>query len=236
MTGSAAPREIRLLLVDDDPLVRSGLRMLFGGTPSLRIVAEAEDGADVPGLLDLHTIDVVLMDLRMPRVDGIAATRQVRARANAPRVLVLTTFDDDELLYGALEAGADGFLLKHTSPEEIVAAIEAVHAGDAVLSPSVTRRLMERVTAGAARPASERSVIVARLATLSGRELDVARAIAQGRSNAQIATDLHMSVATVKAHVTRLFAKLDVDNRVQLALLVHDADRDGRGAGLNAPG
>lgn len=150
MSVDAAPRVIRLLLVDDDPLVRSGLRMLFGGTPSLRIVAEAADGAEVPGLLDLHTIDVILMDLRMPRVDGIAATRQVVARANAPRILVLTTFDDDELLYGALEAGADGFLLKHTSPEQIVAAIEAVHAGDAVLSPSVTRRLVARVTGSAA--------------------------------------------------------------------------------------
>ena len=232
MSGDAAPQPIRLLLVDDDPLVRSGLRMLFGGTPSLRIVAEADDGADVPGLLDLHTIDVVLMDLRMPRVDGIAATRHVLSRANAPRVLVLTTFDDDELLYGALEAGADGFLLKHTSPEEIVAAIEAVHAGDAVLSPSVTRRLVARVTGANTRPASERSAVITRLATLTDREIDVARAIAQARSNAQIATDLHMSVATVKAHVTRLFAKLDVDNRVQLALLVHDADHDRGGTNL----
>ena len=235
MSDTVAPRAIRLLVVDDDPLVRSGLRMLFGGTPSLRIVAEAEDGADVPGLLDLHTIDVVLMDLRMPRADGIAATRHVLSRAHAPRVLVLTTFDDDDLLYGALEAGADGFLLKHTSPEEIVAAIEAVHAGEAVLSPSVTRRLVERVTGTNARPASERSAVIARLATLSDRELDVARAVAQGRSNAQVATDLHMSVATVKAHVTRLFAKLDVDNRVQLALLVHDADHERRPTKLGGP-
>ena len=224
MNDDVTARPIRLLVVDDDPLVRSGLRMLFGGTPSLHIVAEAEDGADVPGLLDLHTVDVVLMDLRMPRVDGIVATRQVLSRANAPRVLVLTTFDDDELLYGALDAGADGFLLKHTPPDEIVAAIAAVHAGDAVLSPSVTRRLMERVTGARTRLASDRSAVLARLATLTERERDVAREIARGRSNAQIAADLHMSVATVKAHVTRLFTKLDVDNRVQLALLIHDAD------------
>jgi DNA-binding NarL/FixJ family response regulator len=170
------------------------------------------------------------MDLRMPRVDGIAATRRVLSRVNPPRVLVLTTFDDDELVYGALEAGADGFLLKHTAPAQIVAAIEAVHAGDAVLSPSVTRRLVERVSGTNTQTAAERSAIAARLATLTDREVEVARAIAQARSNAQIATDLHMSVATVKAHVTRLFTKLDVDNRVQLALLVHDAER-GRGVG-----
>ena len=202
--------------------------MLLGGSASIRVVAEAEDGADVPGLLDLHTIDVVLMDLRMPRVDGIAATRQLVARANPPRVLVLTTFDDDELLFGALEAGADGFLLKHTPPAEIVAAIGAVHAGDAVLSPSVTRRLVARVAGDGARPESERAALAALVATLTERELDVARAIAQGRANAQIAADLHMSVATVKAHVTRLFAKLGADNRVQLALLVHDAERGTR--------
>jgi len=219
-------RPIRILLVDDDALVRSGLRMLLGGSAHIRVVAEARDGGEVAGLLDLHSIDVILMDLRMPRVDGITATRQVVASAHRPRVLVLTTFDDDELVFGALEAGADGFLLKHTPPAEIVAAIETVHAGDSVLSPGVTRRLVARVAGGSAgRPESECIAMRARLAELTERELEVAQEIARGCSNADIATNLHMSVATVKAHVTRLFAKLGADNRVQLALLVHDAQR-----------
>lgn len=215
---------VRVMLVDDDALVRSGLQLLLGNEATIRVVAEAADGADVPAQLDLHSVDVMLMDLRMPRVDGIEATRRVLQRPEPrPRVLVLTTFDDDELVLGALQAGADGFLLKHTAPTDIIAAIHAVHAGDAVLSPSITRSLVQQVSAGSAGDAAARATTTKRLADLTDREREVADAVARGASNADIAAELHMSVATVKAHITKLFAKLGVQNRVQLALLIHDA-------------
>ena len=215
---------VRVLLVDDDALVRSGLRMMLAGAERIEVVGEADDGRAVLGAVDLHRPDVVLMDIRMPQLDGIAATRLLRAQPDPPEVLVLTTFDADELVLRALHAGAAGFLLKDTPPAEIVRAIELVHAGEGMLSPAVTRRLIALV-AGESGAAERHADARDRLERLSAREHDVALAIGQGRANAEIAAELHMSVATVKAHVSHVLDKLDVDNRVQIALLVQDADR-----------
>jgi DNA-binding NarL/FixJ family response regulator len=217
---------IRVLLVDDDALVRSGLRMMLAGAPQLEVVAEAGDGREVLGAVDLHRPDVVLMDIRMPQLDGIAATRLLAAQPDPPAVLVLTTFDADELVLRALQAGASGFLLKDTAPAEIVRAIELVHAGDGMLSPAVTRRLISLVAGD-----SDAGVRTDRarnlLATLSPRERDVALAVGRGHANAEIAAALHLSVATVKGHVSRLLDKLEVDNRVQIALLVQESGAHG---------
>ena len=214
---------IRVLIVDDDALVRSGLRLMLAGTDNLQVVAEADDGRHVLEALDRHRPDVVLMDIRMPQVDGIAATRLLTAQPSPPAVLVLTTFDADELVLRALQAGAAGFLLKDTPPAEIVRAIELVHAGDGMLSPAVTRRLISLV-AGDSDAGARTENARTRMATLSPRERDVALAVGRGHANAEIAAALHLSVATVKAHVSRLLGKLDVDNRVQIALLVQDAN------------
>lgn len=213
---------IRVLLADDDPLVRSGLRMLLGGAGQVQVVGEARDGSEVLPAVDLHHPDVVLMDIRMPRLDGIAATRLLRTQPRPPQVIVLTTFDADELVLRALQAGAAGFLLKDAAPADIVAAIESVHAGDGSLSPAVAGRLISLV-AGNPDMAARQEQARLRLASLTPREHQVAAAIAEGHSNAAIAAQLHMSLATVKAHVSRLLAKLDAGNRVQIALLVHDA-------------
>ncbi len=208
---------IRVLIVDDDALVRTGLSMMLAGADDLRIVAEADDGDKVGALIAEHSPDVVLMDIRMPRVDGLAATEAVRARAGAPEVIILTTFDADDHVVRALRAGAGGFLLKDTPPADIINAIRRVVAGEPILSPSVTRRLIARVTEARHSPAREL------LADLSDREREVVVAIGQGKSNAQIGAELYMSVATVKAHVSRLLTKLGLNNRVQVALLAHDA-------------
>ncbi|TDD33558.1 response regulator transcription factor [Actinomadura sp. KC06] len=212
-------RPLRVLIVDDDALVRAGLSMMLDGTAGITVAGEAADGDEVPAAADAHAPDVVLMDLRMPRVDGITATRRLRSRTNPPEVVVLTTFDSDENILRALRAGASGFLLKDTPPEEIVHAVRRVAAGDPILSPRITRRLMDRaaVEAGAHQRAR------AALARLTPREHDVVLAIAQGRSNAEIAAELFMGVATVKAHVSSVLTKLDLDNRTQIALLAHDA-------------
>nr|WP_281381544.1 response regulator transcription factor [Conexibacter arvalis] len=210
------------MLVDDDALVRSGLRMMLAGAERIEVVGEADDGRGVLAAVDRHRPDVVLMDIRMPQLDGIAATRLLRAQPASPEVLVLTTFDADELVLQALRAGAAGFLLKDTPPREIVRAIELVAAGEAMVSPSVTRQLIALV-AGDGEAAARGERARKRLATLSPREREVADAVGRGRANAEIAAELHMSVATVKAHVSRLLAKLEVDNRVQIALLVQDA-------------
>jgi DNA-binding NarL/FixJ family response regulator len=214
-------RPTRVLVVDDDALVRAGLSMMLAGSDEVRVVGEAADGADVQAAVDSLTPDVVLMDIRMPRVDGLAATEALRSRARAPQVIVLTTFDADEHVLRALRAGAAGFLLKDTPPPEIVRAIRLVAAGEAMLSPAVTRRLIDHVADDglAGRQARAREL----LARLTDREREVAVAIGQGKSNAEIAAELYMSVATVKAHVTRLLQKLDLNNRVQIALLAHDA-------------
>ena len=177
--------------------------------------------------VDLHRPDVVLMDIRMPQLDGIAATRLLRAQPAPPAVLVLTTFDADELVLRALRAGAAGFLLKDTPPAEIVRAIELVHAGDGMLSPAVTRRLIALV-AGEGDAAAATRARASGSAALSAREREVALAVGRGLANAEIAAELHMSVATVKAHVSRLLVKLEVENRVQIALLVQDATNASR--------
>jgi DNA-binding NarL/FixJ family response regulator len=208
---------IRVLIVDDDALVRTGLSMMLAGAEDLRIVAEADDGDKVGALVAEHTPDVVLMDIRMPRMDGLAATEQIRGRDGAPEIIILTTFDADEHVVRALRAGAGGFLLKDTPPAEIINAIRRVAAGEPILSPSVTRRLIAQVTEVHRSPAREL------LGRLSDREREVVVAIGQGKSNAQIGAELYMSVATVKAHVSRLLTKLDLNNRVQVALLAHDA-------------
>jgi len=213
---------VRVLLVDDDALVRSGLRMMLAGAEQIEVVGEAEDGRGVLPAVDLLHPDVVLMDIRMPRLDGITATRLLHAQPRPPAVIVLTTFDADELVIRALQAGAAGFLLKDAAPADIVRAIESVHAGDGTLSPAIARRLIALV-AGDRGAATRREQARQRLASLTPREYQVATAVGEGRSNADIAAQLHMSPATVKAHVSRLLVKLGVDNRVQIALLVQDA-------------
>ena len=218
--GAAA--EIRVLLVDDDALVRAGLSMMLNGAGDLVIVGEAGDGDQVPAAVAKHRPDVVLMDLRMPRVDGITATRRLRgvpSSAPRPEVIVLTTFDADENVLGALRAGASGFLLKDAPPAEIATAIRRVAAGDPILSPTVTRRLMRRAVV----QENTREQALRQLAGLSPREREVVQAIAEGRTNAEIAAVLLMSVPTVKAHVTHILTKAGLANRTQIALLAHDA-------------
>ncbi len=211
---------VRVLVVDDDALVRAGLAMMLDGVHGITVVGEASDGDEVPDAISAHAPDVVLMDLRMPRVDGITALDRLRRRPHPPEVIVLTTFDTDENVLRAVRLGAGGFLLKDSPPDEIVGAVRRVAAGDPILSPNVTRRLMDRVATQAG--AYERARTT--LAVLSPRERDVVVAIAQGRTNAEIGVALQMSVATVKAHVTHILAKLAVTNRTQIALLAHDAD------------
>lgn len=210
---------IRVLVVDDDALVRSGLTMMLDGADGLTVVGEAGDGDQVPAALDAHPTDVVLMDIRMPRVNGIAATQRVRARAHPPEVIVLTTFDTDENVLRALRAGASGFLLKDSPPREIAEAVRRVAAGEPILSPRITRRLMDRAATDAG--AYDRANTALR--ALSVREHEVAVAVGEGHTNAEIAERLHLSVATVKAHITRILTKLGLGNRTQIALLVHDA-------------
>jgi DNA-binding NarL/FixJ family response regulator len=217
---------IRVLLVDDDALVRTGLRLMFGGAPDIEVVGEAADGADVADAVGRLAPDVVLMDVRMPVLDGIAATRAVTARSgDRPEVIVLTTFDADATVLEALRAGAAGFLVKHTPPERIVDAVRRAAAGEPVLSPTVARTLIDHVAAGGDRPGFDRRHRAReRLASLSEREREVAAAVAEGRSNAEIAERLFMSVGTVKAHISSALTKLGIDNRIQLALLSHDAE------------
>jgi DNA-binding NarL/FixJ family response regulator len=216
---AAVSRPLRVLVVDDDALVRAGLTMMLDGIHGIEVVAEAADGDQVPAAADAHSPDVVLMDLRMPHVDGITATRRLRSRARPPEVIVLTTFDADENILHALRAGASGFLLKDTPPARIVEAVRQVAAGEPMLSPQVTRRLMDR----AAVQAETHQRARAALAGLSPREHDVVLAIARGCSNAEISAELRMTLATVKAHVSHILTKLSLDNRTQIALLAHDA-------------
>jgi DNA-binding NarL/FixJ family response regulator len=212
---------IRLLVVDDDPLVRSALALMLGGQDDVAVVGEAADGREALAKVDALDPSVVLMDIRMPRMSGLEATRLLHQRPDPPRVIVLTTFDADEHVVSALAAGADGFLLKDTPPPQILEAIRAVAEGDPMLSPRVTRTLIERirVDSGDDRVDTARE----RLGVLTVREQDVALAVGRGLTNAEIARELHLSVPTVKAHVSRLFDKLQVTNRVQIAICVHDA-------------
>jgi DNA-binding NarL/FixJ family response regulator len=230
MTGSPGatdPHPVRVLVVDDDPLVRAALAMVLGGAPGLQLVGEATDGDEVRAAVERWAPDVVLMDVRMARVDGLTATEQLRGRPAGPEVIVLTTFDADASVLRALRAGASGFLLKDTPPADIVAAVRRVAEGEPMLSPTVTRQLMAHVAQLDPAPgdtgADRRDRARTRLDQLSDREREVALAVGRGLSNAQIGAELFLSVATVKAHVSRLLTKLDVDNRVQIALLTHDA-------------
>jgi DNA-binding NarL/FixJ family response regulator len=211
----------RVLVVDDEALVRAGLRMVLGSAHDLEVVGEAEDGAAAVEAVRRHRPDVVLMDVRMPRMDGITATRELARLDPAVRVLVLTTFDLDDNVFRALEAGASGFLLKDTPPLELVQAVRVVAAGEAMLSPAVTRRMITHFTASQA-PSRQREAL-RRLSSLTAREREVLVAVGRGASNADVGRQLFMSEATVKAHVSRVLAKLGAANRVQAAILAHDA-------------
>ena len=211
-----------VLLADDDPLVRAGLRTILSAADDLRVVGEAGDGAAAIAGVAAYRPDVVLMDIRMPGLNGIDATERITSLREAPKVIVLTTFQLDEYVFGALRAGASGFLLKDTPPVDIIRAIRLIAAGEAMLSPSVTRTLIERF--GADPTASRRATAELALRGLTAREREVAAEVARGRSNAEIASRLYMSEATVKGHVSRVMAKLGRSNRVQVAIVVRDAD------------
>jgi DNA-binding NarL/FixJ family response regulator len=213
---------VRVLLVDDDPMLRSGLRLMLAPDPTVEIVGEAADGDELLAAVDRHRPDVVLMDVRMERVDGVTATRLLQSQPDPPAVIVSTTFDTGDLVIRALEAGALGFLLKDTSPDDLVRAIHVVAAGESMLSPSVARQLVGLV-AGDGRAGERRERARSLLERLTPRERDVAYAVARGDTNADIAQALHLSVGTVKGHVTQLLEKLEATNRVQIAVVVHDA-------------
>lgn len=216
----------RLLIVDDDPLVRSGLRLMLSAADDIDVVGEAEDGADVLPSVEAHHPDLVLMDIRMPRMDGLAATAALRRLPQAPEVLILTTFTTDGYILGALRAGAAGYVLKHTPPAQIVAAVRKVMAGEPVLSPAAVKQLIDAVTGtapDAAADGSERDRAEGLLRLLGDREREVALAVAQGQTNAEIAASCFMSLPTVKSHVSHILTKLGLNNRVQIALLVYRA-------------
>jgi DNA-binding NarL/FixJ family response regulator len=219
---------IRVALVDDQLLVRAGFRMVIDSQPDLRVVAEAGDGAKAVRAVADQPVDVVLMDVRMPGVDGLTATEQITTRtpspgAPAPRVIVLTTFDLDEYVLGAIRAGASGFLLKDAPPEEMLAAIRTVHAGDAVIAPSATRRLLERLVTALPGRTGLDPATAAGLAQLTDREREVLLLIARGRSNAEIAAELYLAEATVKTHVGRVLAKLGARDRVQAVVIAYES-------------
>lgn len=212
---------VRVVIVDDDPLVRAGLRMILGGDPGMDVVGEASDGHEAVDVVGREAPDVVLMDIRMPRMDGLAAIRRLRDRGTTARIIVLTTFDTHEMVLTALQLGAAGFLLKDTSPADLVDAVRRGAIGEPMLSPSVTTQLIAEV-AGPRDDARQRTAR-ALLSRLTDRERAVAVAVSEGLSNPEIASSLHMGVATVKTHVGSVFAKLQVTNRVQVARYVHDA-------------
>jgi DNA-binding NarL/FixJ family response regulator len=212
---------VKVLLVDDDALVRAGLRIILSSADDLEVVGEADDGARAAAAVREHRPDVVLMDIRMPEMDGITATAALRRLDPPPQVVVLTTYQANDQVMSALRAGASGFLVKDTPPADIINAVRLVASGDAIISPSVTRTLLSHF--GDAEMTDRRRAAAQRLTTLTDREREVATAIGTGASNAEVAAALFMSEATVKAHVSRLFTKLGVTNRVQIAILVHDA-------------
>ncbi|MDX6316156.1 MAG: hypothetical protein QOF44_5620 [Streptomyces sp.] len=224
---------IRVMLVDDQALLRTGFRMVLQAQPDMEVVAEAGDGAEALEVLRATKVDVVLMDVRMPKMDGVEATRKicgdVAEREGGPRVLILTTFDLDEYAFSALKAGASGFMLKDVPPSELLGAIRAVHSGDAVVAPSTTRRLLDRFTpmlpSTAAQPAAEG------IGRLTEREREVLLLVAQGLSNGEIARKLVLSEATVKTHVGRILTKLDLRDRVQAVVLAYETGLVRAGSG-----
>ncbi len=227
MDAMTVVRPVRVVVVDDDALVRSGLRLILGGHTDVDVVGEAVDGLDAEDVIDRTEPDVVLMDIRMPRCDGLEATERELVRRPDLRVIVLTTFEADDLVLGALQRGARGFLVKDTPPHELVEAVLAVARGRSILSPSVLDRVIAAATrTTSADEAGSAADARARLALLTDREREVAVAVAEGASNAEIAADLFVSVATVKTHVGHAYDKLDVGNRVQLALVVRAARPD----------
>ena len=212
---------VKVLLVDDDALVRAGLRLILSSAGDIDVVGETADGAGAVAAVQAVRPDVVLMDIRMPHMDGITATAALRRLERPPQVIVLTTFQADAQVVAALRAGASGFLVKDTPPVEIINAVRLVVAGDAIVSPSATRTLLSHF--GDSEAAHRRHTAGERLAALTDREQEVAAAVGAGASNAEIAASLFMSEATVKAHVSRLLNKLHAANRVQVAIVVHDA-------------
>jgi DNA-binding NarL/FixJ family response regulator len=210
----------RVGLIDDDSLVRAGLAMILGADPGIEVVGQGADGSEAVPLVHKHRPDVLLMDVRMPTLDGIAATKAVTALPNPPKIIMLTTFDMDEYVFQALEAGASGFLLKDTPPQELSRAVHVVAGGEAMLSPTVTRRMLSHFSEANPGTRQERHP---GLEQLTERETEVLGAVGAGLSNAQIGMRLFMSEATVKAHVSKIFAKLDCTNRVQIAIIAHEA-------------
>ena len=212
---------IRVMLVDDQVLLRTGFRMVLAAQPDMEVVAEAGDGVEALQVLRSTEVDVVLMDVRMPKLDGVEATRRICEREGAPKVIILTTFDLDEYAFSALKAGAGGFMLKDVPPGELLAAIRAVHSGDAVVAPSTTRRLLDRFapmlpgggSGGRVRPELDR---------LTDREREVLLLVAQGLSNGEIAARLVLSEATVKTHVGRILTKLELRDRVQVVVMAYE--------------
>ncbi len=211
---------IQVVIVDDQSLVRAGFRMVLSAQPDMEVVGEAGDGAEALRLLARTPADVVVMDIRMPVMDGVEATRRLCAEAGGPRVLVLTTFDTDEDAFAALQAGASGFLLKNVPPEELLAAIRVVASGESVVAPRVTRRLLDRFAGQLAPP--QAAAADGRLAALTEREREVLLLVAQGMSNAEIAEKLFVAEATVKTHVGRILTKLDLRDRVQVVVLAYE--------------
>jgi DNA-binding NarL/FixJ family response regulator len=211
---------IRVALVDDQVMVRAGFRMILEAEADLTVVGEAGDGHEAVDLVAAARPDVVLMDVRMPRLDGIESTRRIMAASSAPRVLMLTTFDLDDYVYAALQAGASGFLLKDAPAEQLVDAVRIIAAGEAMLAPSVTRRLIEEV---ARRPVVDRAVSAPGLDGLTERELEVFRLIARGLSNGEIADSLFLGEATVKTHVGRVLSKLGLRDRVQAVVVAYES-------------
>jgi DNA-binding NarL/FixJ family response regulator len=211
---------IRVAVADDQALVRSGFVVLLRSAPDIEVVGEAANGREAVELVRAERPDVILMDIRMPEMDGLEATKIILENGAPSRVLILTTFDLDEYVYGALRAGASGFLLKDTLPDDLLAAVRVVAEGEALLSPRVTRRLIEQFVA---QPEPAAAVPNPALGTLTERESEVLHAVARGMSNAEIADELFMSHATAKTHVSRLLTKLDARDRAQLVMLAYES-------------
>lgn len=214
----------RIAIIDDDALVRAGLKLILGADPDLEVVAEGADGAGAIDLVREHRPDLVLMDIRMPQVNGLVATERILVLPDPPKVIILTTFDADDLVLRALSVGASGFLLKDTSPERMLEDIRKVADGEQTLSPSVVAQVIAVATNRT--ELSRRDDARAALDSLSERERGIALAIGLGKTNAEIAGTQYLSIATVKSHVTRILDKLGASNRVQVAIVVHDADLD----------